>query len=239
MIKYIDELDSRKFYYITLINKETKQKERKRLPDSWFIMPNQTLYNTGNGHNGINKIHNFINIVDCAFRNSKNLDGMSMYYFELADKIKNKEFTDNQLQSFLNSSLNPVYIEDNYEFPFDMDKDTLNYIVGAIHATGYFYKYFENMQKFCLDPKKELDRLRHLTNNSISDIFVRWCGFHKVESKVSRNIKTSDLYYKENFKQYIDACWNINYISPIIIQRDSKQISQLNTDSLFVKKYII
>ena len=77
-----------------------------------------------------------------------------------------------------------------------------------------------------------------MTNNEVNDIFVRCCGFHKVESQLKKTITTSDVNYKDLFKEYIDKGWNVVFIPPIIIKRDLGVISELDMESPFVKKYM-
>lgn len=88
------------------------------------------------------------------------------------------------------------------------------------------------------NPREGLNKLINMTNDYIRGILVRCCGFHKVESSVNKTITTSTLRYEEDFSEYMKKGWSISFIPPIIIQRDLGEISVLNTDSYFVKKYI-
>ena len=77
-----------------------------------------------------------------------------------------------------------------------------------------------------------------ISGDELTDIFVRCCGFHKVESKEEKTITTSDIRYKETFKDYIEEGWNIVFIPPIIILKDIGTTKELDINSPFVKKYI-
>ena len=45
------------------------------------------------------------------------------------------------------------------------------------------------MQNYCLSPKEEFEKLKKLTNNELTDILVRCCGFHKVESQLKKQLQ--------------------------------------------------
>lgn len=205
------------------------------LPDSWFILPNQILYNTGNGHKGSSLVNDF-DMIDYAFEHSKSLKGMSKYYFGLKKDIKENGFTEGHFKSFLNLIYFPVYTDTTHEFPTCHEKYTTDHIIGVVMAKAYFYNFFENVQNYCLNAQEEFNKLKKITNNELTDIFVRCCGFHKVESQLKKTITTSDINYKESFKEYIDNGWNIVFIPPIIIQKDLGIISELDMESHFVKK---
>lgn len=105
-------------------------------------------------------------------------------------------------------------------------------------ARAYFYKFFEDMQKYCINFNEELNKLIEITSDDLVNILVRCCGFHKIESMLSKTITTSDINYNDTFKEYIEKGWNIKFIPPIVIQRDIGRIKELNMESPFVKKYI-
>ena len=219
-------------------DKEAVKYKKVFLPDSWFILPNQVLYNTGNGHKGSNLTYDFYNTIDSSIKHSKNLDGMFTYFLNLAKKIKEDGFTSGHFKSYINLIYFPVYTDTTHEIPTCHEKYTLDHLVGIVMAHAYFYKFFADMQKYCVDPKSEFNKLKEMTNNEVTDIFVRCCGFHKVESQLKKTITTSDVNYKDLFKEYIDNGWNVVFIPPIIIKRDLGIISELDMESPFVKKYM-
>lgn len=153
-------------------NKNVSKYKKVFLPDSWFILPNQILYNTGNGHKGSNLVNDFDCIVN-TFEHAKSLEKVSKYYFDLEKSIKENGFTEGQFKSFLNLIYFPAYTDTTHEIPTCHEKYTLDHIIGIVMAKAYFYHFFENMQNYCLNLKKEFNKLRELTNNELSDIFVR------------------------------------------------------------------
>lgn len=219
-------------------DKNTVKYKKEYLLDAWFILPNQTLYNTGYGHKGTTLAYDFYHNINAYFNYEKSLIGASKYYFNLVNELKEKGFDACHFKKYVNHIYQPEYTDTSHEFPTCNEPNNLNFIIGVVTSKAYFYNFFENIQKYCSNPKEELEILKKLTNKSITDIFVRCCGFHKVESQLEKTITTSDVNYKESFKEYIEKGWNIVFIPPIIIQRDLGKISELDMESSFVKKYV-
>lgn len=238
LVKYKEAFVELKRIGSITYNKDTVKYKRVYLPDSWFILPNKTLYNTGNGHKGTSLVYDFENVVVKHFVKGKNLNGLSSSYYDLAKKIKKDGFTESQFRNYLNLCYSPVYTDLSHEIPTSHEKNTLDHIVGVVMAKSYFYHFFENMQNNCLDPVKELDKIKRMTNNDLVDILVRCCGFHKVESKVNKTITTSDVNYEKEFLEYIDKGWNIKFIPPIVVRKDLGIVSLLDVESSLVKRYI-
>lgn len=224
-----------------IYNKNAMKYKKVFLPDSWFILPNQILYNAGDGHKGSDLTYAFYHI-DNSFECSKKIKGLSKYHYDLAKEIKKNGFTEVDFNKYINYNYCAIYSDTIYNGTTHeygatcQEKYTLNHIVGIVMAHAYFYKFFEDMQNYCLSPKEEFEKLKKLTNNELTDIFVRCCGFHKVESQLKKTITTSDVNYKYTFKEYIDNGWNIVFIPPIIIKMDLGIISELDMESPFVKK---
>ena len=228
----IDKLSSIEY------NQNALKYKKVYLPDAWYILPNQILYNAGNGHKVSNLTYDFYYVINDVFEKNNSIKGMSSYYYNLAKEIKEKGFIEGYFKRFINLSYFPVYDDTTHELSTCHEKYTLDHMVGIVMAHAYFYKFFEDIQKYCSNPKEEFDKLKKLTNSLISDICVRCCGFHKVESQLKKTITTSDINYKESFKEYMEKGWNIVFIPPIIIQRELGKISELDMESSFVKKYI-
>ena len=186
--KFTDVFQELKRLNSIIYNENAVKYKKVFLPNSWFILPNQTLYNTGNGHTKSNLVYDFHYTINSAFEHSKCLNEVSIYYRNLAKKIKGNGFTKGDFKNFTNLIYSPVYTDVTHEFPTCHEPYTLNHIIGIVMATSYFYKFFEDMQNYCLNPCEEFNKLKELTNNELTDIFVRCCGFHKVEISLKKQL---------------------------------------------------
>lgn len=227
--------DIKKYSTIEYDMKSIKHK-KVYLPDAWFILPDGTLYNTGNSHKGTSLIYDLDN-VENAIKKSNSLKGTSKYYIQAAKRIKNEGFNEWDFKQYINLIYYPYYSDKTHEKPTCHEPNTLNYINGVVRAKIYFYNFFENFQKY-ISNESEFDNLMDLTKSDIADIFVRCCGFYKIESMAKRTITTSDLNYKNSLNKYIEKGWKVDFIPPIIIQREEGKISKLDMKNAFVKKYI-
>lgn len=218
-------------------DKEKTKYKKVYLPDSWFILPDGNLYNTGNGHKGTSLIYD-LDRVKNYISNNISLNGITNKFDEIKKETAKNGFTYSQFKEYLNYRYNTIYPDKEHEFPTSHNKQILNHILNVIDAKTYFYYFFENLEKYTLNSKEEFEKIMKFTKNDIVDIFVRCCGFHKVESILDKTITTSCITYKEELAEYIKRGWKIYFIPPIIIQKDIGQISELNIESLFVKRYI-
>ena len=221
---------------ISTITYKANKIDNVYLPDSWFITPNGYLYNPGSdGHKGCDFTFCYNNIK----KNNEINEGNSIAFINMARDIKEKGYiTAGQFRVFLNYASQPAYLDSINGIPISREKNIIDTVIGVVMARAYFHKYFENMQKYCINFNEELNKLIEITNDDLVDILVRCCGFHKVESMLSKTITTSDINYKETFNEYIKRGWKIYFIPPIIIQRDIGQITEVNMESPFVKQYI-
>ena len=93
------------------------------------------------------------------------------------------------------------------------------YVAHAL-VIKFFAELYENSKNFHEDVK-------YLINNlSWDDLLVRCCGFNKVVLQKKGNdcyktIVTSNMNYEEEFKEYIEHGWKIDYLSQITIQKDT------------------
>ena len=123
-MEYIQKLEKRDEYY---------------LPDSWFILPNKTLYNAGNGHDGTSLVDDFDNVVTNYLISGKSLNGLSKRYYDVARCIKKNGFFDDIVSGYLDLGYLPISMDEDYE------KNMIDYIVGVLMAKSYFYYFFENV----------------------------------------------------------------------------------------------
>ncbi len=255
---YIDLFPNNKEYYI-LINKEIKEaiaelkkyntivynpnkKDDIYQPDAWYITPNGYLYNPGrNGHKSrdlafnYNKIKNSIDNNESILDNHENSNG----YLNISKKIKeNGYITAGQFKMFLNYISQPAYLESINRIPITREKHILQLILGIINAQACFYRFFEDLCIYTKDPKNEIEKIIHWTNDDIGDVLVRCCGFHKVESMQEKTITTSCINYENELREYINNGWNVTFISPFIIDEDNECLKEYPEEFLVIRRLL-
>lgn len=187
--------------------------------DAWYITSNGYLYNPGgDGHKSrnlafnYNKIKNSIDNNEIILDNHENSNG----YLNISKKIKeNGYITADQFKVFLNYISQPAYLESINGIPITREKHVIQLILGIINAQACFYRFFEDLCIYTKNPKDEIEKLLHWTNNDIRDVLVRCCGFHKIESMLEKTITTSCINYEIEFEEYVNNGWQIEFIPPI------------------------
>ncbi len=97
-------------------------------------------------------------------------------------------------------------------------------VAGIYMAHAMVIKFFAELYE---NSKNYYEDVKYLINNlSWDDLLVRCCGFNKVVLQKKGNdcykkITTSNMNYEEEFKEYIEHGWNIDYLSQITIQKDT------------------
>lgn len=67
------------------------------------------------------------------------------------------------------------------------------------------------------------------------DFLVRCCGFHKISSVLDKTITTSCINYEEEFKEYIEKGWHIDFIKPIVFNEYTKRLEEYSDEALLIK----
>jgi hypothetical protein len=231
--------DLEKFKIITY---EPNKVDNIYQPDAWYITPNGYLYNAGKyGHKSRDLTFNYRNIVYDVFNNKNNFDNhkISNYYFNTAVDIKNNGYiTADQFKLFLNYISKPLYLENVNGIPITREKNINQLVLGIVNAQGCLYEFFEDLCIYTSNPTSEINKIIEMTNNDIGDILVRCCGFHKIESTQSKTITTSLINYETAFSEYINNGWNIQFIPPIIINKEEKIIEEYNSDFILIRKIL-
>lgn len=231
------------------IEYQPKKEDLKYQPDSWYITPNNYLYNTGySDHKGRDLLFNYNRI--CSSINSgepiKNPQFSSKYTSvseaflnKSKDIEKNGYVTIGDFKTYLNYLSQPMCLEkkDNV-IPITREKHVVQIILGVINAQASMYSFFEDLYLNTNNPKEELEKIEKLTNNSIRDILVRCCGFHKVESTVDKTITTSLINYEDEFSEYINKGWNIVFIPPIIIDSYDNTVKEYPEEFIKIRKLL-
>ncbi|MBO6195641.1 MAG: hypothetical protein J6O56_04830 [Bacilli bacterium] len=231
------------------IEYQPKKEDLIYQPDSWYITPNNYLYNTGNSdHKGRDLLFNYHEICSSINndepinnpRFSSNCTSVSKAFLNISKNIEKNEYvTIIDFKTFLNYLSQPMCLEkiDNV-IPITREKHIIQIIVGIVNAQAAMYNFFEDLCINTNNPKEELEKIEMLTNNNIRDILVRCCGFHKVESTVDKTITTSLINYEEAFIEYIDRGWTISFVPPIIIDEYDHTVKEYPADFLKIRKIL-
>ena len=167
--------------------------QKYTIPDNYYINPNGLLYND------IGDLTSTYNLIkEALFNNSVSLEK------ELKNELEN-------YKRILES--NTITIRDikNYlNIKCDETNNPLlkNLVIGTISSKIILLEKFKDIKK------RNLYDIINQSNDNIDDILVRYCGFHKIESKNNRVITTTSL-DKDNFKKYIDNYYTINVVPKI------------------------
>lgn len=255
---YIDLFSNNKEYYISLnqmvieaigelekyntIHYNVNKSDNVYQPDAWYITPNGYLYNAGSdGHKSRDLTFSYNEIKKFISNNGKVLENYktSTEYFNMLKKIKeNGYITAGQFKTFLNYTSQPAYLESINGIPVTREKHIVNLILGIINAHACFYKFFEELCLYTENPKYEIKEIIKWTRNDIGDILVRCCGFHKVESMQEKTITTSCINYESELEEYINNGWNIQFLPPIIIDKDNNCLKEYPEDFLVIKRLL-
>lgn len=210
--------------------------------DAWYITPNGYLYNPGgDGHKSrdlafnYNKIKNSIDNNERILDNHENSNG----YLNISKKIKeNGYITAEQFKVFFNYISQPAYLESINGIPVTRENHLIQLILGIVNAQACLYGFFEDLCIYTKNPKNEIEKITHWTNNDIRDVLVRCCGFHKIESMLEKTITTSCINYENELEEYINNGWNIVFIPPFIIDKDNHCLKEYPEDFLVIKRLL-
>ena len=92
-------------------------------------------------------------------------------------------------------------------------------ILGVITSKIALLEKFIEIKNTFIDHKIIMDKIIEESNDDISDILVRLCGFHKIESQVDRTITTTSLDIN-NFKNYLDRDFKLTIIPPLLLNSE-------------------
>jgi len=116
-------------------------------------------------------------------------------------------------------------------------KNMITLRTGYNHAKTALYQSFARLNNS--NRKKEIiNELIDETIYDLNDVFVRFCGFHKVESTVDKTITTSSLNAVEQFGEYLNRGWNLHIIPGFVYDKTTDKLSEVDMNSYFVKKYL-
>lgn len=235
-------------------------------PNSWYITPNGYLYNTGFGHKRGNLIYSFEHIYDCLNYNRRvpNIN----YYRNINEILKRGYVTYDEFRNYshlvykLPTISTPEVDHDRERYKniieigkeeykkivtsFEIEwpkpersyqKNLITLIIGHLAAETSLYSSFLRMNESCC--KKEMfTKLRYMTVNDLSDLLIRFSGFHKIESIVDNTITTCSLNGITEFSEYLKKGWNLHIIPGIVYDKSEEKLSEVDFNSYFVSKHL-
>ena len=235
-------------------------------PKAWYITPSGYLYNTGFGHKRGNLIYSLYYIFDCLKQN-KEVPNIN-YYKQINTILKRGYITYNEFRNYshlmykLPTIITPEVEHDReryknmlesgieeyeklihsskVEYPNperSYQKNLITLISGYLSAESSLYSSFNRINESC-HKKEIIEKLQNLTANDIRDVFVRFCGFHKIESIIDKTITTSSLNGITEFSEYLKKGWNLHIVPKIIYDKFNDELSQMDFNSYFVNKHL-
>ena len=200
-----------------------------KLPNSWFITPYNHLYNSmGNdGHKESNLEYPYYSV-----HRDKLVYNPKSFLNEIKEIEKNRYINEIDYKHYLNLIYDfPIVYPDSYYNMSGENKKSyrelykksynpklINLIIGIISAHAGFYSFFYELKKY--DTFDE--NLKYIENMDFDEVLIRCCRFHKISSIANKTITTSSLNYQNDFKEYIDRGWTIDFVSPIILDENKK-----------------
>lgn len=236
MIKYIKGIENRYNYDLKLLDEKGKN-VTIIFPDSWYILPNETLYNTECGHKGSLLVIDE-KIISHMLKKGWKVEPLYEHYIELREKIVANGFSEKEFNEYISYDYKTRYLDETHDVKTSHDENILNHIISIIDAKIYFYKFFNDLQKYTADPYEEYKKIIHMTNDNITDILVRCCHFHKIESKMDNMITTSCVDYEDEFIEYIERGYKIEFVLPIMINKEKGIIEEYPKEFIEIKKLL-
>lgn len=222
-LKELNEKDS-KAIYGREINTIT-------LPNYWYILPSfhelgERLYNTTGdiGHKEANILYPYC----------KALNGVLLNPSDFIDKVK--DIYENGVS--FNDYMNYVgYGIDYLPNPLDVTvershmKNNIDVTIGSVMAQGLLWDYFNHINRMSKSYQETLEELKKII---LDDFLVRMVGFNKVVMRGNNKIiSTSNLDYEEEFADYKNNGWEIDFINPLKYDYLNNQIKE--EDNTFIK----
>ncbi len=214
-----------------------------KLPDCWYITPYKHLYNAmgTDGHKEANLIYPFYEIVEGnIFPNSKP-------YLSSIQKIKDCGYITNDLyENYLNLIYDFPCIYPDYYYELDRiskimysssakrsyNPKLVNLIIGIESAHAGLFNFFYQLRQYSCNYERDINIINKM---DLNDILVRCCGFHKISSIFEKLITTSCINYEDEFREYIEKGWEIDFIPPIIINQNFGIIEEYPEDFLTIR----
>ena len=239
----LDYLENYKVKIFSFVSKSVKM----YLPNAWYITPYNHLYNTmgPDGHKEANLIYPF----EYSIIRDDQIQNPTIYLKDIRFIMKEGWININAFSTYTNLiySFSTIYPEQYYELD-DMKKIIYNFlhkrtynprivqlIVGIESAHAGLFNFFWNLKKNSSNYYEDLEFLKQF---SLDDVLVRCCGFHKISSICEKTITTSCINYDEQFREYIDKGWKIDFVKPIVLNDSTRRLEEYDDYFLTVRKIL-
>lgn len=128
---------------------------------------------------------------------------------------------------------------DYYHFNYRIyDPKTIIVSIGMIELQQDLFDFFKKLELYTDSPKDNLRKVIEITNDNYLDVLIRCCGVSKITSSPYKSIVTSLLTAKIDFREYLEKGYNVCFIPPIIINKKTRMVEELNMYSPIVSAHI-
>ncbi len=208
------------------------------IPNSYYVNPKGFLYNTlsenVDAHKETNLIYPYETIKDSFYDKKYNcIDGLHPIVLE--------DILESAIETYNRIIENNVF--DWFDVKYFINMPCIDYndpllmklMLGVITSKIALLEKFIEIKKESKDPKQTMDKIVKESSDDISDILVRLCGFHKIESQVGRTITTSSLNLNA-FKNYLDNDFKLAIVKPIILDGEYDSLYEKIVVDRFLEK---
>ena len=234
MYRFYDEITKKS--KIEIYPLFSKVKEDFVLPNAYFINPWGYLYNSigETGHEEANMIYTYDRIKD-AFNGVK-YNGISgpvspdlNKYLRGAMKVYDRIMSTDNID-FWDAM---IYIHKNCCNLDDILVKKL--VLGIITSKIILLEKFIALENKVVDKKEVIDKIIELSKDDISEVLVKFCGFHKIETQVDKTITTTSLKIGD-FKNYLDKNFKLCIVPGISLDGKIDEEERITTILKFLSK---
>ena len=234
-----------------LIEKKKYIEYKYKLPNAWYITPYNHLYNPTCDHGEACLTNLFysmnLNIDDPDYVTARcEYDSYSLLT-RINKALCEGYITRSDWLHFVNRYDFVSIYPDDYDNMSKIDQEYYDFalrrtynpknvkiVVGIMSAQAALLNKFKYLKEHSNNYKNDFNNLLKMESD---DLLIRFCGFHKISSVQDKTITTSDVNWKNNFKEYIEKGWYIDFVKPIVL--NNGKLEELSDDFLKIKKYHI
>lgn len=217
------------------------------LPNEWFITPFGHLYNSMGPYS--HKEANLWYPLYYSIYRDDTIEDFSCYLKSLNYYLEKGYTSVTDYNHYLNTRYDfPCIYEDEYydlkpneKLSYNLfekksyNPTLLKLMVGFKSAHAGLFAFFDDLKKNSSDYYEDLELLKKM---DIDEILVRCCRFHKVSSVREKTITTSCINYEEEFVEYINRGWTIDFVKPIVLSPESKRLEEYNDDFILIRQLL-
>lgn len=213
---------------------KTTEMVNLKLPNTWYITPNKHLYNEmgSDSHQGTKLIPLFRKILK-----KNDIQSPQSYLKETIKSEQNGFIIQQEYEEYLNFKYDFACFHYDYNCfnKRSYNPKLVTLVNGVKSAYAGFYDFFYRLRQYSNNFEEDLKFLQSL---DFDYMLIRCCGFHKVTSFPVKIITTSLINYKEEFKEYIEKGWKIDFLPPIIINERKGKLEEYPEEFLKIRKIL-